>query len=500
MSDELWTLGGEEIATRVRAGELRALDVIESCIGRTDSVEPSVAAYLRRFDDQARRRAEEIDRRRAAGEELGPLAGVPVALKDNLNLEGDDCTCASRILVGYRATYTATAVERLIAAGAIPLGKTNLDEFAMGSSCENSAFQTTRNPWRLDAVPGGSSGGSAAAVASGSVPLSLGSDTGGSIRQPAAFCGVVGLKPTYGRVSRYGLVAFASSLDQIGPLARSTRDTALALAAIAGADPADATSARRPVDDYLASIDRPVAGMRAGVVAEVDASGLAPAVREDWERSLDRLRGLGVAIREVSLPHLPATIAAYYVIANSEASANLARFDGVRYGRRAKSASLIDLYLDSREQGFGPEVKRRILLGTFALSSGYYDAYYGKACGVRRELERQFSAAFADVDLILTPTSPTPAFAIGEKVADPLSMYLSDIFTAPINLAGLPALALPSGHDQGLPLSLQIIGRPFAEADLLRVGRAFERATDVPVLPTRLGGAIVDRFAGGAAS
>src|SRR5262245_25517403 len=287
MSDGLWSLGAEEIATGVRAGELRALDVVESCIARTDAVEPSVAAYLRRFDDEARRRAEELDRRRGAGGELGPLAGVPVGLKDNLNLEGDDCTCASRILLGYRATYTATAVERLIASGAIPLGKTNLDEFAMGSSCENSAFQTTRNPWRLDAVPGGSSGGSAAAVASGSVPLALGSDTGGSIRQPAAFCGVVGLKPTYGRVSRYGLVAFASSLDQIGPLARSTRDVAIGLAAIAGADPADATSARRPVDDYLASIERPVAGMRAGVVAEVDASGLAPAVRDDWERSLD---------------------------------------------------------------------------------------------------------------------------------------------------------------------------------------------------------------------
>jgi aspartyl-tRNA(Asn)/glutamyl-tRNA(Gln) amidotransferase subunit A len=332
------------------------------------------------------------------------------------------------------------------------------------------------------------------------VPLALGSDTGGSIRQPAAFCGVVGLKPTYGRVSRYGLVAFASSLDQIGPLARSTRDIALGLAAIAGADPADATSARRPVDDYLASIEGPVEGMRAGVVAEVDASSLAPAVREDWDHSLDRLRELGVEIREVSLPHLPATIAAYYVIANSEASANLARFDGIRYGQRAKTATLLDLYLDSREQGFGPEVKRRILLGTFALSSGYYDAYYGKACGVRRELERQFGAAFADVDLILTPTSPTPAFAIGEKVDDPLSMYLSDIFTAPINLAGLPALALPSGQDHGLPLSLQLIGRPFAEADLLRLGRAFERATGAPTLPAMLGGAIVGECGAGVPS
>jgi aspartyl-tRNA(Asn)/glutamyl-tRNA(Gln) amidotransferase subunit A len=498
MADELWTLDAEAIAAGVRAGEMRAADVVESCIRRTDEVEPRVAAYLRRFDDDARRLAEDVDRRRAAGEALGPLAGVPVALKDNLNLEGDACTCASKILVGYRAPYTATAVDRLLRAGAIPIGKTNLDEFAMGSSCENSAFQVTRNPWRLDAVPGGSSGGSAAAVASGSVPLSLGTDTGGSIRQPAAFCGVVGLKPTYGRVSRYGLVAFASSLDQIGPLARSTRDTALALSVIAGADAADATSSRQPVGDYLAAIEQPIAGMRAGVVAEVDASTLQPSVREDWERSLERLRGLGVEIVEVSLPHLPATIAAYYVIANSEASANLARFDGIRYGRRAgpspvgvggaKSSSLLDLYLDTREQGFGPEVKRRILLGTFALSSGYYDAYYGKACGVRRELERQFSAAFADVDLILMPTSPTPAFAIGEKVDDPLSMYLSDIFTAPINLAGLPALALPSGNDGGLPLSLQLIGRPFAEADLLRVGRAFERITGAPAMPVVLGG------------
>ena len=486
---ELWARGAEEVAAAVRSGDLLAAEVVESCLERTAAVEPRVGAYLRRFDDDARRRAEEIDRRRSSGARLGPLAGVPVALKDNLGLEGDACTCASRILEGYRSPYTATAVERMLAADAIPIGKTNLDEFAMGSSCENSAFQVTRNPWRLDSVPGGSSGGSAAAVAAGSVPLALGSDTGGSIRQPAAFCGLVGLKPTYGRVSRYGLVAFASSLDQIGPLARSTRDAALALSVIAGEDPADATSARRPVEDYLGTIEEPVAGMRAGVVAEVDTDSLAPAVRADWERSLDRLRALGVELREVSLPHLPATIATYYVIANSEASANLARYDGVRYGRRAKNAgSLLDLYLDTREEGFGPEVKRRILLGTYALSSGYYDAYYGRACGVRRELERQFASAFAEVDLIVTPTSPTAAFRIGEKVDDPLSMYLSDIYTAPINLAGLPAVALPSGLDpEGLPLSLQLVGRPFAEADLLRVGRAFERVTGAPSLPETLG-------------
>jgi len=482
---ELWARGAEEVAAAVRSGAILAAEVVESCLARTAEVEPRVGAYLRRFDTEARRRADEIDRRRASGAALGPLAGVPIALKDNLNLSGDGCTCASRILEGYTAPYTATAVERLIAADAIPVGKTNLDEFAMGSSCENSAFQVTRNPWSLDAVPGGSSGGSAAAVAAGSVPLALGSDTGGSIRQPAAFCGLVGVKPTYGRVSRYGLVAFASSLDQIGPLARSTRDAALGLQVIAGADPADATCARRPVEDYLASIEDPVAGMRAGVVAEVDTTSLSPAVRADWRRSLERLRELGVEIREISLPNLPATIAVYYVIANSEASANLARYDGVRYGRRARSpGSLLDLYLDTREEGFGPEVKRRILLGTFALSSGYYDAYYARACGVRRELERQFAAAFAEVDFIVTPTSPTAAFAIGEKVDDPLSMYLSDIYTAPINLAGLPAVAIPSGlDDRGLPLSLQLVGRPFAESELLRVARSFERVTGAPSLP-----------------
>ena len=475
MSD-LWRRSAEELAASVRSGEVSATAVVASCLDRTREVEPKVGAYLGLFADEALARAEELDARRERGESLGALAGVPVAIKDNLNLTGTATTCASRILEGYRSTYTATAVERLLAADAVVLGKTNMDEFAMGSSCENSALQVTRNPWHLDTVPGGSSGGSAAAVAAGSVPLALGSDTGGSIRQPAAFCGLVGLKPTYGRVSRWGLVAFASSLDQIGPLARTARDAALCLGVVAGTDPRDATSSPRPVDDYLARIEDGVAGLKAGVVDEVDVASMPDDARRNWEEAIAALEALGVEVRRVSLPHLPATIAVYYVIANSEASANLARFDGVRYGHRTdKHVGLTDLYRESREEGFGAEVKRRILLGTVALSSGYYDAYYGRARAVRAALRRQFEAAFEEVDVVVTPTSPTAAFRQGEKVDDPLAMYLSDIFTAPANLAGLPAAALPSGRDDaGLPLSLQITGRAFDEGTVMRLARACE--------------------------
>jgi aspartyl-tRNA(Asn)/glutamyl-tRNA(Gln) amidotransferase subunit A len=474
---DAWRLSAAELARAVTSGELSALDVVESCLGRIAATEASIGAFLSLFEEEAREAAREVDRRRARGESLGALAGVPVAIKDNMNLIGSETTCASRMLGGYRSPYTATAVERLLAADAIVIGKTNLDEFSMGSSCENSALQTTRNPWSLALVPGGSSGGSAAAVAAGAVPLALGSDTGGSIRQPAAFCGTVGLKPTYGRVSRYGLVAFASSLDQIGPLTRDARDAALALGVIAGVDPLDATCVDRPVGDPVAELETPVAGLRAGVVEEIDLDALDPAVRADWQASLDRLEACGVELCPVSLPHLPATIAVYYVLANSEASANLARFDGVRYGHRTSlQGGLTDLYRDSREEGFGPEVKRRILLGTFALSSGYYDAYYGRARAVRQQLRRQFEQAFSEVDVVLTPTSPTAAFRIGEKVDDPLSMYLSDIFTAPINLAGVPAIAVPSGRDAaGMPLSLQIVGRPFEERTVLRLAQALER-------------------------
>jgi aspartyl-tRNA(Asn)/glutamyl-tRNA(Gln) amidotransferase subunit A len=483
---ELWELGAEQIARRVRAREISAAEVLESCLARTAGVEPLIRAYLEIFEEDSRRRAAEIDRRLAAGEDPGPLAGVPVALKDNLSLEGHALTCASRILSGYVAPYTATAVERLLAAGAVPVGRANMDEFAMGSSCENSAYQTTHNPWDVRAVPGGSSGGPAAAVAAGSVPLALGSDTGGSIRQPAGLCGVVGVKPTYGRVSRYGLVAFASSTDQIGPIARTVRDAALGLATIAGTDPRDSTCAAEPVEDYLSGIEDGIGGLKVGVIREIDHAGLGSAPAANWRESLDRLAAAGADLVEVSLPSLDAAIAVYYVIATSEASANLARFDGVRYGRRAAGAdNLIDLYFDSRSEGFGPEVKRRVMLGTFALSSGYYEAYYGRARAVLERMRRELAAAFETADLVVTPTSPSGAFRIGEKADDPLAMYLNDIFTTPASLAGLPAAAVPSGLDgEGLPLSLQLTGRPFAEAALLRAARAFERQVGWTVAPS----------------
>jgi len=482
---ELWELGAEEIARRVRAREVSAAEVLASCLARTARVEPLIAAYLELFEDGARARAADVDRQIAAGEDPGPLAGVPVALKDNLNLEGHALTCGSRILEGYVAPYTATAVERLLAAGAVPFGRGNMDEFAMGSSCENSAFQRTRNPWDLATVPGGSSGGPAAAVAAGSVPLGLGSDTGGSVRQPAALCGVVGVKPTYGRVSRYGLVAFASSTDQIGPLARNVRDAALGLRVIAGEDPRDSTCATQPVADYLAEIDEGIAGLRVGVIREADPARIGGALAANWQQCRDRLAAAGAELIEVSVPSVDAAVAIYYVIATSEASANLARFDGVRYGRRASAAdNLVDLYFESRSEGFGPEVKRRIMLGTFALSSGYYEAYYGRARGVLERMRRELERACEQADVLVTPTSPTAAFRLGEKVDDPLAMYLSDAFTTPASLTGLPAVAVPSGmNEQGLPLSLQVMGRPFAEATVFRACRAFEREVGWTVAP-----------------
>jgi aspartyl-tRNA(Asn)/glutamyl-tRNA(Gln) amidotransferase subunit A len=486
---EVWELAAEETARRVRAGELAAAAVAEAALARTARVEPLVAAYLAVHETQARERAAEIDRQVAAGEDPGLLAGVPVALKDNLSLAGSALTCGSRILEGYVAPYTGTAVERLLAAGAVVLARANMDEFAMGSSCENSAFQATRNPWDLATVPGGSSGGPAAAVAAGSVPLAFGSDTGGSIRQPAALCGVVGVKPTYGRVSRYGLVAFASSTDQIGPLARNVRDAALALSVIAGPDPNDATCSPRPAEDYLAGIEEGIRGLRIGYLREVGSSGLAGASAACWRESLERLARAGAEVVEVSVPSLEAAIAVYYVIATSEASANLARFDGVRYGRRAEGTaaaaeSLADLYLDSRSEGFGAEVKRRIMLGTFALSSGYYEAYYGRARAVLERMRRELDAALEQADLLVTPTAPGAAFRLGEKVDDPLAMYLNDIYTTPASLAGLPAVAVPAGLDErGLPLSLQVTGRPFAEAMVLRACRAFEREVEWKVEP-----------------
>jgi aspartyl-tRNA(Asn)/glutamyl-tRNA(Gln) amidotransferase subunit A len=482
---ELWEMTAEETARRVRTREVTAAEVTEAALARTARVEPLIAAYLELFEEEARARAAEVDRRIAAGEDPGPLAGVPVALKDNLSLSGHALTCGSKILAGYVAPYTATAVERLLAAGAVPIGRANMDEFAMGSSCENSAYQKTRNPWDLSAVPGGSSGGPAAAVAAGSVPLGIGSDTGGSVRQPAALCGVVGVKPTYGRVSRYGLVAFASSTDQIGPIARTVRDAAVATEVMAGLDPRDSTSSDRPVDGLLAGIEEGVSGLRVGVLREIDQAGLSGASAANWRESLSRLAAAGAELVEVSVPSLDAAVSIYYVLATSEASANLARFDGVRYGHRAVGAdNLLDLYVESRSQGFGPEVKRRIMLGTFALSSGYYEAYYGRAHAVLARMRGEFTDAFLKADVVVTPTSPGAAFRLGEKADDPLAMYLNDIFTTPASLVGLPAVSVPSGaDDSGLPLALQIMGRPFDEATVFRAARAFEQQVGWAVAP-----------------
>jgi aspartyl-tRNA(Asn)/glutamyl-tRNA(Gln) amidotransferase subunit A len=473
------------------------VEVVEAFLARIEAVDPLLGAFVRWDAEAARDSAAEVDRKRASGASLGALAGVPVALKDNLAVAGRALTCGSRILAGYVSPYSATVVEKLLAADAVLIGHTNMDEFAMGSSCESSAYGPTRNPWDLERVPGGSSGGSAAAVAARCVPLALGSDTGGSIRQPAAFCGVVGLKPSYGRVSRYGLVAFASSLDQIGPMASSVADVALALGVVAGHDPRDATSAALPVEaagEVLgAGAASAMAGLRAGVPRELAVEQLEPDVREDWERSLARLERLGARLVEVSVPALEAANAVYYVLANSEASANLARFDGVRYGHRARDAgTLAALYQRSRSEGFGPEVKRRILLGTFALSSGYYDAYYGRAVAVARALGRELRAALDASDFLVTPASPCAAFRMGER-NDPLSMYLSDVYTVPANLAGLPAVVVPSGRSaQGLPLALQLMGRAFDEARLLGAAAAFEAAAGFerpPWLPASSGSA-----------
>ena len=413
---------------------------------------------------------------RGAKSEQG-LAGMPLAVKDNINVAALPTTCGSQILGDFVAPRDATAIARLRDAGACILGKTNLDEFAMGSSTEHSAFGPTRNPWDLSRVPGGSSGGSAAAVAARMVPAALGSETGGSVRQPAAFCGVVGLKPTYGRVSRKGLVAFASGLDQIGIMTKTVRESADLLSIIAGADPLDSTSSTHRVDDYGSGIEEGIRGLRFGVVRE-GVEKLEGEVRANFEEALVVLRGGGATVESVSVPAIPFSIAIYYVVANAEASANLARFDGVRYGKRGHASTVEDVYFSTRGEGFGDEVKRRIMLGTFALSSGYYDAYYSRAQDVRARLRADFEEAFRRFDLLVTPTTPEPAFAIGARLADPLSMYLSDIFTAPANLVGIPAIAIPSGFSrEGLPMSLQIMGRHFDERSLFRAGAFFEGET-----------------------
>jgi aspartyl-tRNA(Asn)/glutamyl-tRNA(Gln) amidotransferase subunit A len=456
---------------------MTATALAESCYARIERDDPKIGAFLTLSKERALAKADEVDQRAKRGDELPALAGVPVAIKDVLVTEGTRTTAGSKILGNYIPPYDATVVKRLDAAGAVMLGKTNCDEFAMGSSNENSAWKPVHNPRDLSRVPGGSSGGSAAAVAADMAVVSLGSDTGGSIRQPAALCGVVGLKPTYGRVSRYGLIAFASSLDHVGPFGKCVKDVAAVLQVIAGRDAMDSTSAEVAVPDYVADLEKPVRGLKVGVAKEYFGEGLDREVRAAVESAIQKLASLGCEIVEVSLPHTKYAIPAYYIIATAEASANLARFDGVRYGFRAQGVkSLSEMYRRTRDQGFGTEVKRRIMLGTYALSAGYYDAYYLKAQQVRTLLAQDFEEAFRKVDAIVTPTSPTAAFKLGEKVDDPLAMYLADIYTVTANLAGVPGISVPCGETkERLPIGLQILGRHFDESTVMRVGYAYEQ-------------------------
>ncbi|MBI3932439.1 MAG: Asp-tRNA(Asn)/Glu-tRNA(Gln) amidotransferase subunit GatA [Acidobacteria bacterium] len=474
----LWELSATEIAARVGRRSLSAEEVVRAHLDRIAALEPRVDAFLHLLPDRALAAARGLDAALATGLAAPPLAGVPVALKDVLDLEGLPTTCGSRILEGYRPPFTATAVARLEAAGAVVLGKTNMDEFAMGSSTERSGYKKTRNPWDLERVPGGSSGGSAAAVAACLAPVALGSDTGGSIRQPAALCGVVGLKPTYGRVSRYGLVAFASSLDQIGPFARTVEDAALVCSSLCGWDPHDATSAALAAPDFRAALAAGVEGLRIGVPWAFLEKGVATGVLATFREALRVLEAAGARVVEIALPHAPHAIATYYLVATAEASSNLARYDGVRYGLRVPAPDLERLYGETRDRGFGAEVKRRIILGTFVLSAGYHDAYYGRAQRVRTLIRRDFETAFAACDAVATPTTPTTAFRFGEKTEDPLEMYLADVFTVPANLAGIPGASIPCGFAGGLPVGLQILGRPFDEETILRVGHAYQQATD----------------------
>ena len=465
------------LARSVRTGERSAVAVLEEHLAAIEAREAEVHAFNLVLAEEARRAAEELDRRVAAGEDPGPLAGVPVALKDNLCTRGVPTTCSSRILDGWRPPYDATVVSRLRAAGAVVVGKTNLDEFAMGSSTEHSAFGPTRNPHDPTRVPGGSSGGSAAAVAAGFAPLALGSDTGGSIRQPAALCGVVGVKPTYGLVSRYGLVAFASSLDQIGPFATTVADAAAALEAIAGHDPADTTSIPEPVPALSAVLDAGVDGLRVGLVVELCGEGVAADVAARVRAAADALSAAGAAVEEVSVPATRYGLSAYYLIAPAEASSNLARYDGVRYGLRVDGPTTGEMMTATRTAGFGPEVKRRIMLGTYALSAGYYDAYYGRALKVRTLIMREFEAAYERFDLLLSPTSPTTAFPLGARTEDPLAMYLSDVCTIPSNLAGHPAISVPFGVGaDGLPVGVQVLAPALGEATMFRAAAVLEEA------------------------
>lgn len=462
-----------ELTDIYRSRKATVREVVDAHLERIRVLDPLIGAYLCVFLDSARARADELDR---IGYDGRALFGVPIAIKDNICIEGEPTTCASRILSGYRPPYSATAVERLLDAGAVILGKTNLDEFAMGSSCENSAFKVTRNPWKTDRSPGGSSGGSAAAVAAGMAVVALGSDTGGSIRQPASFCGLVGLKGTYGRVSRYGLVAFASSLDQIGPIARSVEDCARVMQVIAGFDCRDATTIPEACPPLSSDLKKGLGGLRIAIPSGIEGWEMDESVRGIFDLTVDELSRMGMKPDEVDLPGMDASIACYYVIANAEASSNLARYDGVKYGYRAKSDTLVDMYELTRGEGFGEEVKRRILLGTYVLSSGYYEAYYAKAQQVRCLIRSRLREVFKRYDLLLLPTSPTVAFKLGEKIADPIAMYLSDIFTTPANIAGIPAISMPAGcSEDGLPVGIQLMAGRGKESLLLRGASGLER-------------------------
>jgi aspartyl-tRNA(Asn)/glutamyl-tRNA(Gln) amidotransferase subunit A len=476
---DLYALTIHELKTLLANRQVSAHELTEAFYHRITALDERVHAYVTLTPEQALAQADSADQRRQRGES-GPLLGIPLAIKDVICTEGIRTTCGSRILHNFVPPYDATVIERLKAAGAIVLGKTNMDEFAMGSSTEHSASGPTHNPWDLSAIPGGSSGGSAAAVAADECAAALGSDTGGSVRQPAACCGIVGLKPTYGRVSRYGLVAFASSLDQIGPMTKDVRDAALFMNVIGGHDRRDSTSAAMPLPDFARTLTGSATGVRLGMPREYFAGGLDHEVERAVHAAVRVLEGVGATTAEVTLPHSEYGVAAYYILAPSEASSNLARYDGVKYGYRTPQwSNLRDMYMHTRHEGFGAEVKRRIMLGTYALSAGYYEAYYRKAQQVRTLILRDFEAAFRDVDVIVSPTMPTPAFKIGERTDDPLQMYLSDIFTVPVNLAGLPGISVPCGFNSaGLPVGLQLIGKPFAEETILRVAHAFEQQTE----------------------
>ncbi len=470
----------KEISRMLKDKEISSYEITKASIDRIGQTEPKLDAFLTLTAESALEKAKMVDEKRANGEKLSDIAGVPMSVKDNICTKGINTTCASKILKDFVPPYNATVVDMLNADDAVLVGKTNLDEFAMGGSTENSAFKITKNPWDTSRVPGGSSGGSAVSVASGQVFYSLGSDTGGSVRQPASFNGIVGLKPTYGRVSRYGLVAFASSLDQIGIFARDTEDCAMVLSHIAGKDKMDGTSVDAPVADYAAEVQKDAKGMKVAVPKELLGEGIDPVIRQSIIDSVQKLEQAGIQWEEISMPHLTHNVETYYIIAPSEASSNLARYDGIKYGYRTGDFETLEqLYKKTRSEGFGPEVKRRIMMGTYTLSAGYYDAYYKKALQVRTLIKNDFMDAFSKYDAIITPTVPNTAFKIGEKVNDPLSMYIEDLCTIPVNMAGLPAVSIPCGLDaNGMPIGMQIIGKHFDEAKILRVARAFENITD----------------------